>query len=343
MRGLGEAGLAALWERVKTYVKARYVPKTSDTENSVSVSSDDESARFMAHIVDGRGAALLMAANSTTAAGIIVTTADGGAIDMTAPSVAVSGDEVATQAWVGEQSFATKAELEAATGVDMSAYVTEDELAAKDYLPKSGGTLGGSLTFSGDARMRSANSIFRFGNSSTDGAVAVLAKANGNDFFRPGANNAMDLGTNTAKWRNLYLSGNLTDGTNSVAVSQMAKKSDLSAYQTAPVTLYDNASGTAGTVTLSETAANFSYIEIFAYCGSSKRSASVKVPAPNGKTATLFIPWGGDSANWEYRGGWAISGTTMTCSLNHTYNPGTSATASTAKNEMYVCKVVGYR
>lgn len=110
-----------------------------------------------------------------------------------------------------------------------------------------------------------------------------------------------------------------------------------------PVVLYDNESGTTGTVELSESAANFSYLEVFAYSGSSKRSASVKVAAPDGKIATLFIPWGGDSSNWEYRGGWAISGTTMTCSLNHTYNPGTSATASTAKNEMYVCKVVGYR
>lgn len=110
-----------------------------------------------------------------------------------------------------------------------------------------------------------------------------------------------------------------------------------------PVVLYDNASGTTGTVTLSESAENFSYIEVFAYSGSSKRSASVRVASPDGKTAVLSIPWGGDSANWEYRGGWAISGTTMTCSLNHTYNPGTSATASTAKNEMYVYRVVGYR
>lgn len=136
------------------------------------------------------------------------------------------------------------------------------------------------------------------------------------------------------KWKDSPESG----GTESIAPTIEARFEKIE-----PVVLYDNASGTNGTVALSESAENFEYLEVYAYCGNSKRSTSVKVASPNGKTAVLFIPWGSASANWEYRGAWAISGTTMTCSVNHTYNPGTSATASAATNEMYVYRVVGYR
>ena len=54
-----------------------------------------------------------------------------------------------------------------------------------------------------------------------------------------------------------------------------------------PVTLYNNSSGSTGTITLSETAANFSYLEIFLYKDSTSGWWSVKVPSPNGKTVQV--------------------------------------------------------
>ena len=54
-----------------------------------------------------------------------------------------------------------------------------------------------------------------------------------------------------------------------------------------PVTLYNNSSGTTGTVTLSETAANYSYLEIFLYKDGTSGWWSVKVPSPNGKTVQV--------------------------------------------------------
>ena len=50
-----------------------------------------------------------------------------------------------------------------------------------------------------------------------------------------------------------------------------------------PVSLYSNSSGTTGTVTLSETAENFNFIEIYLYKDSASGWWSVKIPAPNGK------------------------------------------------------------
>ena len=53
-----------------------------------------------------------------------------------------------------------------------------------------------------------------------------------------------------------------------------------------PVVLYDNSAGTTGTVTLSETAANFSYMEIF-FMTNDAEHQSVRIASPNGKVATL--------------------------------------------------------
>lgn len=55
------------------------------------------------------------------------------------------------------------------------------------------------------------------------------------------------------------------------------------------VSLYDNASGTTGTVTLSETAANFSMIEIYFFDAIRNNYNIAKVYSPNGKNVSLSI------------------------------------------------------
>ena len=44
------------------------------------------------------------------------------------------------------------------------------------------------------------------------------------NYIKPGLNNAQDLGQSTNLWRNLYISGNLSDGTNDIKVSEILKK-----------------------------------------------------------------------------------------------------------------------
>lgn len=99
-----------------------------------------------------------------------------------------------------------------------------------NYLPLSAGPnkkLTGALNFSEEAKIQSDAKIFRFGDSSDGNSVAVLAGTGSTYFFRAGINNKSDLGTSAVKWKNLYLSGNLTDGTNSISVADIANKSNI--------------------------------------------------------------------------------------------------------------------
>lgn len=117
--------------------------------------------------------------------------------------------------------------------------------------------------------------------------------------------------------------------------------------QLQPVSLYDNSSGTTGTVTLSETSANFTYIEIFFRDTSNTYgSKSVKVYSPNGKNALLDLV-SEDGTNQNLRLNTAIakiSGTSITkanTQVMYILKSGTQDHYNV--NEILIYKVVGYR
>lgn len=83
-----------------------------------------------------------------------------------------------------------------------------------------------------------------------------------------------------------------------------------------PTTLYSTSAGNAGTITLSQSVANFNYLEIFYTDNATRQSNSIRVYAPNGKYVTLSCieP---STSNSEPRlyvrsSGWTISGSSMT-------------------------------
>lgn len=58
--------------------------------------------------------------------------------------------------------------------------------------------------------------------------------------------------------------------------------------QCKPTVLYNNATGTVGTITLSQTAANFTFLKIYYRKNNQNKSyGSVTIYSPNGKTATI--------------------------------------------------------
>ena len=112
--------------------------------------------------------------------------------------------------------------------------------------------------------------------------------------------------------------------------------------------LYNNSSGSNGTITLSESSANFTYLEIFYFDNQYKYYSSVKVYSPNGKKVILH------TANVFSKDGTAvidtrkikISGTSISNDDGTTNDYGALNTwnnSITASNRIYIVKVNGYR
>lgn len=117
--------------------------------------------------------------------------------------------------------------------------------------------------------------------------------------------------------------------------------------QLKPTQLYNNATGTNGTVTLSQTAANFTYLEIFFYRTSWNYYNSTRVYSPNGKIANLVtISRSPTSSNYFNLGSKnvTISGTSITVKEETSTNVVNGGSTSVADGKsIYISRVIGYK
>lgn len=125
---------------------------------------------------------------------------------------------------------------------------------------------------------------------------------------------------------------------------------------TKPTTLYSTTTGNTGTITLSQSAADFTYLEIFYTDNNSRQSNSVKIYSPNGKYVTLCCVEP-STANNDVRvyirtSGWTISGTSMTVGRTDLSgkNDGIHATicsdntmSVTANKYIKIFRILGYK
>lgn len=106
--------------------------------------------------------------------------------------------------------------------------------------------------------------------------------------------------------------------------------------------LYNNASGTAGTVTLSDSAENYTYLEIFYRSSGDNACGSVKVFNPNGKLVHLgaihYI------ADYDYAKFALVnvSGSMIAFSQNYQITLKNSGSVYSAENAIFITRVVGY-
>lgn len=111
--------------------------------------------------------------------------------------------------------------------------------------------------------------------------------------------------------------------------------------------LYDNTSGTNGTVTLSETAANFSYIDIYYAKGTDgTQYKHERVLNPNGKTVSLITGyWSSNELILLYQKTVTISGTSITVGGHGRLAIDGSGgnTISNSTNYISIYKVVGHK
>lgn len=145
-----------------------------------------------------------------------------------------------------------------------------------------------------------------------------------------------NLGTSSWPFSNIY-------GNNVYAKSNLYKISSTYPVYGARV-LYSNTSGTTGTITLKETAANFTFIDIICSTGEGRASGMTRVYSPNGKTVEVSAGLvGGNGYHGIWFGRYAISGTSMTPSVNQMWTANLNGTESNTANSLIVIAVVGYR
>lgn len=106
--------------------------------------------------------------------------------------------------------------------------------------------------------------------------------------------------------------------------------------------LYNNASGTAGTVTLSDSAENYTYLEIFYRSSGDNACGSVKVFNPNGKLVhlgTIHYIADYDYAKFALV---SVSGSMITFNQNYQIILKNNGSSYSAENAIYITRVVGY-
>lgn len=106
--------------------------------------------------------------------------------------------------------------------------------------------------------------------------------------------------------------------------------------------LYNNASGTAGTVTLSDSAENYTYLEIFYRSSGDNACGSVKVFNPNGKLVhlgTIHYIADYDYAKFALV---SVSGSMITFNQNYQIILKNNGSEYSAENAIYITRVVGY-
>lgn len=106
--------------------------------------------------------------------------------------------------------------------------------------------------------------------------------------------------------------------------------------------LYNSASGTAGTVTLSDSAENYTYFEIFYRSSGDNACGSVKVFSPNGKLVhlgTIHYIADYDYAKFALV---SVSGSMITFSQNYQIILKNNDSEYSAENAIFITRVVGY-
>lgn len=106
--------------------------------------------------------------------------------------------------------------------------------------------------------------------------------------------------------------------------------------------LYNSASGTAGTVTLSDSAENYTYLEIFYRSSGDNACGSVKVFSPNGKTVhlgTIHYIADYDYAKFALV---SVSGSMITFTQNYQITIKNNGSTYSSENAIFITRVVGY-
>lgn len=144
-------------------------------------------------------------------------------------------------------NFVTQSELEEAVGdIDLTNYVDLTSQQTINSIKTFDTALGGNIKIVQNGVEKFA--IYPDGNTyntkmNVQGSTKIRFDSNQINFYVsivPLSDNSLDLGNSSAKWRNLFLSRNLTDGTYTVTVAEITKKPSTSYSLSDGGTITDN-------------------------------------------------------------------------------------------------------
>lgn len=207
-------------------------------------------------------------------------------------------------------------------------------------------SITGDLTVSGTAQIQNGLYCKPTGQANTPVGNSMLVIKRVTNSEAPNNGVILEFGNSTSWVGQLYIGDNATQGIYYNGWSNGTRGS-WRRLADAPVSLYDNASGTTGNITLSETSANFTYIEI--YYHSDNEYKCEKVYQPNGKAVTLTSQTLDTATPMIYGKTKKItfSGTSLTVNNYSQYTIRNNSTGyvqvSDNRNTIYIVRVVGYR
>lgn len=118
--------------------------------------------------------------------------------------------------------------------------------------------------------------------------------------------------------------------------------SDWKRVEGVEVELYNDSTGSNTSITLSETAANFKYIEIF-YRSNDNYYNSEKVYLPNQKNVSLISQWTGPTSLYLKTSVCEINGTAINFLNGYEVSIDTTGTAIATRSGIYITRVIGYK
>ena len=201
-------------------------------------------------------------------------------------------------------------------------------------------TLNKNLTVSGTAQIQNGLYSKPTGQVNTPVGNSMLVIKRATNSEAPNNGVVLEFGNSTNWVGQLYIGDNATQGIYYNGWSNGTRGS-WRRLADAPVVLYNNASGTNGSVALSSSAANYTYLEIF-YRGNDNQYSSVKVFEPNGKEVSLLVSLTSSSQIYFKQKIVNISGTSITNTNYSQARFNASSQGWSNDNYIYITRVIGY-
>lgn len=131
--------------------------------------------------------------------------------------------------------------------------------------------------------------------------------------------------------------------TNTPINAENLNKMDEGIYELSPHVLYNNSNGSAQTITLNDSAANYGYLEIYFMAEDNYRSE--KIYSPNGKKIILNVDVLFNTSNYYKNSKWEINDSSIVFKEANQYaltSNGISDFVSSA-NAVKITTVIGYK